>query len=164
MFQKSQCRHGRALFWICVLLTWALVSRGADCGSLAAVAAAWWRFESNLLDSVSTNHGWPYGASTYSSGKIGQAFAFDGNSRIEVPDGPASAFGTNDFTIALWANFADSGGRRPFIASDNGGGSQDKWIFWLDQGNIVFHINGSSAYGDLGVVPFAAANGAWHHI
>ncbi|HKQ36615.1 MAG TPA: LamG-like jellyroll fold domain-containing protein, partial [Verrucomicrobiae bacterium] len=112
---------------------------------------------------MSTNHGTLGNGAGFGAGRFGQGFTLNGVGGIDVPDSAASAFGTNDFSIVLWANFADTSGRRSFIASDNGGGSQEKWIFWLDNGNIIFHMNGASGDVDLGVVPFTTPEGLWHH-
>jgi amino acid permease len=39
---------------------------------------AWWKAENNANDSVGGYNGTLYGGTTFTSGKVGQAFSFDG--------------------------------------------------------------------------------------
>jgi len=128
---------------------------------------AWWPANGNAADIAGGYNGTLKNGATFGSGKGGQSFSFSGSAYVEVPDSGAWTFGTNDFTVELWANFAVSSGRLTFVASDNGNvGPANKWIFWLDNGNLIFHVNGSAAggYHDLGVVPFTPLVGQWYYL
>src|SRR4030095_4118922 len=51
---------------------------------------AWWRGENNAADAAGTNHGALTNGTTFTEGKVGQAFLFDGtNDSVEIPDSPA---------------------------------------------------------------------------
>src|SRR5262245_18437728 len=51
---------------------------------------AWWRGENNALDTVGLYSGTPVGGMTFVSGKVGQAFSFDGlDDHIVVGDSPS---------------------------------------------------------------------------
>jgi len=54
-----------------------------------------------LEDAFGTHHGTIYGATSV-PGVVGQALAFDGNDRVEVPDDPELDIGDEDFSISMW--------------------------------------------------------------
>jgi hypothetical protein len=61
-----------------------------------------WNGENNVNDSVSTNHGTLMNGCTFTTGKLGQAFTFDGvNDYLELPSNTMNF--TSDFTISFWA-------------------------------------------------------------
>src|SRR5439155_2328623 len=117
------------------------------------------------------NNGTLQNGVTFATGKVGQAFSFDGaNDFVQAPDNALWAFGTNNFTVDLWANFdvvkGGSVGSLPnvFVGHDNGGGTTNKWVFFLGGGGLNFHINGpvvGSVF--LGPVPFSPVTGQWYH-
>src|SRR5439155_26736247 len=99
-------------------------------------------------------------------GIVGQAFSFDGiDDFVAVPDSSIWAFGTNEFTIELWANFTAASDVRAFVASDSGPGTTNKWIFWLESGRLRFYIYSATA-GDanIGANSFAPVLGQWYHL
>ncbi len=69
---------------------------------------AWYRGAGDALDSALSNDGtWALGTERYTTGKIGQAFDFDGASFIDC--GTNSSINlTNDFTVAMWAKTTDT--------------------------------------------------------
>lgn len=126
----------------------------------------WWTGDSNTVDLVNGNDATLVSGATYGSGEVSNAFSFNGTSSYaEVPDNGLWAFGTNAFTIELWANFAASTGQRAFVGSDTGGGTVNKWIFWLNNGVLQFHINGSPGGADfVGTTPFSPNLSQWYHL
>jgi hypothetical protein len=97
--------------------------------------AAWWPAEGTPDEAVANNDGILRNGATFASGKVGQAFSFDGqNDYIEVPDSNAWAFGTNDFSVGLWANLRNvpaSSLANPaavFVGQSAGTGNLDKWF------------------------------------
>ena len=126
---------------------------------------AWWPGEGSALDAAGTHHGTLQGGAAYASGKVGQAFSLNGStSMVQIPDSPDWAFGSADFSIELWANFSVSTGSRAFVASDQGSGNQNKWIFWLDGGVLRFHINGSAGSASIGSAGFVPTLNQWYHL
>jgi len=115
-----------------------------------------------------------YGATWTTNGASGNALQFDGNNDyVSVPDDNAWAFGSNDFTIALWDNFDEPGHGTVgspgdiFIGNDEGGGQRNKWFFSLGGGFLCFHINGPSfPQGGLFFpqVPFSPVVGQWYQL
>src|SRR6185312_5928449 len=126
--------------------------------------------ESNANDIVGANNGALMYGLGFTSGEVGQAFNLSGVSpcsrpvtgpEVLVPDSDLWAFGTNDFSIELWANFNTvphncgfSVGNPYdgiFISNDEGPGSNNKWWFALDDGGLDFHINGPAISHGNGV-------------
>ena len=61
--------------------------------------------ESNANDSFGANNGTAVGGLTYTTGKIGNAFTFNGsNAYVSLPDNSLNF--TGDFSISLWVNLA----------------------------------------------------------
>jgi hypothetical protein len=61
----------------------------------------WWKAEGNTLDEVGANDGTLLGDASYGSGRVGQAFAFDGQGD-GVSIGSAPELQLQDFTIEAW--------------------------------------------------------------
>jgi sugar lactone lactonase YvrE len=125
---------------------------------------AWWRGGNNPFDAVAANNGTLVNGVTYAAGKVGQAFSFDGtNQYVEVPNSSLWNFSSNDFSIEFWLNF--DGRDSTFVGHDNGGGTQNKWIFYLNNGNLAFHLNGPSTNSvNIGSFPYSFTAGQWYHL
>ena len=120
-------------------LTLRPVDADNNCVALPSSVIAWWPGDGVALDVAGPNHGILQNGAAYAPGLAGQVFSFDGvNDYVSVPDSDSWAFGTNDFTIELWAQFASSTGTRALLASDTGPGTQNKWIFGRDGSFLRF--------------------------
>lgn len=127
---------------------------------------AWWAGDGNANDRSGNHDGVLINGVLTVAGKVGQTLSFDGiNDFVQVPDSPVWAFGTREFTIELWANFAANAGTRVLVASDTGSGVQNKWIFWVESGLLRFYIV-STTDGDanIGTASFSPALGQWYHL
>ena len=125
----------------------------------------WWTGDSNVVDLVNANNVTLANGATYATGQVNAAFALDGvNDTVQAADSSAWAFGTNEFTIELWANFTATNGQRALVASDTGGGAQNKWIFWVNNGSLQFHINGTPGAAFIGTNAFAPTLNQWYHL
>ena len=58
--------------------------------------------ESNTNDSFGSNNGTPQGGLTYTAGKIGNAFSFNGTNAYVTLSTSACNFGTNSMSLSLW--------------------------------------------------------------
>jgi hypothetical protein len=158
--------------WLLCLLSFRAWS--ADCVAPPVGLVAWWLGEGNANDIVGSHNGTLQGGATFASGKVRQAFSLNGSSGyIQVPDSDLWAFGTNSFTIELWAYFnavppgplgMPQGG--VFIGNDEIGGSgQKKWFFALGGGVLNFHINYPSVGAAfLVLAPFTPSLQQWYHL
>jgi cysteine-rich repeat protein len=139
---------------------------------------AWWPGDSNANDIRGGDNGTLQGGATFGSGAVDQAFSLGGNGDfVEVPDSDLWAFGTNDFTIDLWATFATSCSSQlnnpncVFVATDEGGGPQNKWLFGVGPLSaaggatvIFFHINSPTSPDPfLARSQFTPVAGRWYH-
>jgi hypothetical protein len=114
---------------------------------------------------MGTNNGTLQNGATYAPGQEGYAFSFNGvNQFISVPDSPAWHFGTNAFTLEVWANFSSASGTYAMLANDEGGGNTHKWIFWLSGSTLQFQ--GGTITNSFNIVsaPFSPTMGQWYHI
>jgi len=92
------------------------------------------------------------------------AYSFDGNDYVSIPDSDYWAFGTSDFTVALWARFSATNSSI-LIGSDNGGGTQNKWLLIYEDGQLRFHVNTSVGPPNYPVeAGFAPTLGRWYHV
>ena len=71
-------------------------------GHLPAGLVALWSGEGNANDSVGACNGQPIKGVAYAPGKVGQAFSFNGDNNIVIPDQP-SLNPTTGITISCWA-------------------------------------------------------------
>ena len=140
---------------------------------------AWWRAEGNLLDSVSTNHLQADGGVTFSSGRFGQAFQFDGVSASAYCPGDAPAFNDwTQFTMEAWINLdatndlPNTGGRA--IVSRVGNSANHTLNFGYQFGIYdnsqrifcQFNTNGQTWPGVQTTAPFPRplVTGVWYHV
>jgi hypothetical protein len=135
---------------------------------------AYYAADGNANDSVGGHDGTMVNGAGFAAGKFGQAFALNGvDQYVSVPDSPAWNFGNNPFTISLWANFASLSqlpiGNLPntFIGQDEGGGQQNKWVFYYDAADarLAFHINQPATPNIIFLTspsPFTPGLGQWH--
>ncbi|HEU6449022.1 MAG TPA: S8 family serine peptidase [Verrucomicrobiae bacterium] len=151
---------------------------------------AWWRAEKNALDSVGTYDGMLTNGAAFTNGEVGSAFYLTNvpnptathfsngqGPEVVVPYNSCWNFGSNDFTIELWANFkiVPRSFGNPygypydgiFISDDQGSGGNKKWWFALDDGKLDFHINGPTINGGAGVFliqqSFTPQTNVWYH-
>jgi hypothetical protein len=137
---------------------------------------AWWTLDEttgNIAhDSIGTESAAYFGSPFQTPGLVAGALKFNGSTDyLGAPQNPEWDFGTNDFTIELWANFAVVPGgsigepAAIFIGDDEGPENRNKWFFATGGGNLYFHIN-SPTLGPqfFPLTPFAPAVNTWYHL
>lgn len=167
-----KCIKQYAIFWLAwlaiILFTFvsnAMVALPQNCVLPPSGLISWWPGDGNADDIQGNNEGSLENGAAFSSGMVGQAFDVDGiDDSIQVQDQSLWFFGTNDFTIDLWVNFRSLKTDNPLVSNDEGGGSTNKWIFWVTSNNLNFHINTST--GDTSGVsaPFTPLLDTWYHV
>ena len=136
---------------------------------------AWWPLDETsgtiAEDITGNNLGAHVNSPVHSDGKVAGSLRFNGSNYVGVSDSDLWAFGSNDFTIELWANWDRSGGGsigHPgdiFIGNDEGPGTRNKWFFALGGGVLNFHINGPSTGSRFFPrAPFSPIVGRWYHL
>jgi hypothetical protein len=133
-----------------------------SCIAAPAGLVSWWGAELNTRDVRSGNHGTLLGQASYAPGKIGSAFAFDGNG-----DGVAVGNPTNlqlqNFTIEGWikrdspVNATQSGSANGTIFGYSWGG----YAFALfNDGRLLLTKVGANYVASIATV----ADTNWHHV
>lgn len=165
-------RHvlGSVVISLCVLLR---VAGAQPCVEPPDGVISWWRGDGNAREVVAGHPSTLRGGTTFAPGIVGEAFHFAGTDAfVGVRDSDLWTFGTQDFTVELWVNFAQIQGRDPFMSHDVGPGGRNKWIFWYDElGHGIsgpalrFHIN-SPTLGpqDPIIAPWTPTVGQWYHV
>ncbi|MEW6302149.1 MAG: choice-of-anchor D domain-containing protein [Verrucomicrobiota bacterium] len=97
--------------------------QGASIADLNSNAVSWWKAENNANDAINNNHGTLNGDTTYATGKVGNAFSFDGSGDfISVPDASSLDL-SGSFTIEGWIQIPDYAGHYPIVTKQpNDGG------------------------------------------
>ena len=100
---------------------------GASASTLPTSLYAVYKAESNANDSLSTYNGTAQGGLTYSGGKSGNAFVFNGtNADILFPNGAWNF--TGNFSISMWVKFSSSGLSQILISNVTFGGTSTGWF------------------------------------
>ncbi len=137
------------------------VSAQTNCATPPSGLVGWWKGENNALDSAGTNNGTLAGNATYSAGRVGQAFVFDGGG-----DAVQLANSTNlqlqNFTIEAWIRRSSVS-----IASQDLGGGE---LFSFGSGGYGLLVdNDGTAYlvknnASSIASSFQITDTNWHHL
>jgi arabinan endo-1,5-alpha-L-arabinosidase len=96
------------------------------------------------------------------AGKIGNAYSFDGTTRLQISGSPALEM-PNAFTVAVWFRVAAVPTSLFVAMSQEVASSHPSWQLVLDQTPQVQYITyDGSSEDDYGSSVFAL--GAWHHV
>jgi len=91
------------------------------------------------------NDGTLKNGASWGEGKLGDAVQLENTAHVEVADNPSLVLHDTDFTMAIWANFAEKPGVYTFMSHDSGPASEQKWAWWYSGGTVsllaVFGIN-----------------------
>ena len=130
---------------------------------------SWWPGDGHPFDIMDGNHGTLTGDATYTGGKVGQAFSFDGSGDfVVVPDDPSLNI-TGDVTVDLWARRTVFGGSEDAIMVAKGAGpfgTSDQPVAYAllfgtgDELLAGFQVADGTAYAVLGPV---VSDSAFHH-
>ena len=152
--------------WRAATVVGAFASSTLNTGIYAAYNA-----ENNVNDALNTYNGTAIGGLTYSTGKINQAFQFNGtNSYVSLPDNSMNF--TGDFTISVWI-YPTAG--TPQIIFNNiaysSGTIHKGWqlainnISGAQSGKITFSINTTPTNStDWQFSTTSLTNNSWNHV
>jgi len=138
---------------------------------------AWWSLDETsgtiAADRVGNHPGAHANGPVPAEGKVRGALRFNGSNHVAVADSDQWAFGSDDFTIDLWANWDVPGSGsigEPgdiLIGSDEGPGNRNKWFFALGGGVLdftVYNVNSPPSNFFLVRAPFLPIVGQWYHL
>lgn len=132
---------------------------------------AWWPGDNSGEDLIGPYDGELLNGAAYAPGMVANGFQFfGGDSVVRVPDAPTWDFGTGEFTIDTWvklntqATGPEQLGSQALVAHDDGGGSNNKWIFWFSDGQLQIHYNNTSGQAVYIGVAFVPVSENWYHV
>jgi hypothetical protein len=131
-----------------------------------------WRGESNANDSLSHHYnGTAVGNVTYTAGKHGQAFLFDGSSSyVTINDGDA-LWPSGSFSLEAWVNTTHSGGdimeKYACWNACPANMANALWVIAFSNGNAQFEFRPDAANAAISSVTdslHSINDGQWHHM
>lgn len=127
---------------------------------------AWWRAEGNAQDSAGTHHGALSGA-TFTSGRVGQAFSFDGGNDGVLVGDAVGLRPTTNLTIEGWIKTSgvSPSAQAAFIAARSGTATDgfEFGVYPVPTGELRFTLNGGAGGGDLFSTNSVTDN-VFHHV
>jgi arabinan endo-1,5-alpha-L-arabinosidase len=119
--------------------------------------------ESNANDSKGSNNGTATGGLTYSSGKVGNAFIFNGSSYVKLPN---SAFNSlmGDFSVSFWFYGNGSGTTQEIFGNNSYNGVTFKGFRIYQRSTYQIEISLNGGGGTTLLTTSSIINGVWHHI
>jgi hypothetical protein len=137
----------------------------ATCVNPPPNMVAWWPGDGNANDIARGNNGSLQNGATFTEGKVGRAFSFDGTSWVQVPDATSLDFGTGDLSIDAWIKTNVSLGFQPIVDKMSGTVfvTGAGYLFSLFSGSLVFAMHDGTSLGFFGPVA-GVADGQWHHV
>jgi uncharacterized protein len=137
------------------------------CGTPPADHAAHWTATLDATDALGCHDGALMGSAAFALGLAGTAFSLDGvDDYVSIPDHSLWTLGASSFSISFMFNLDSSCDPCFFVGADEGGGAQNKWIIYLSDGNLTFHVNfdGAASGTDIVSESYSPTTGEWHHV
>lgn len=130
--------------------------------SLTTSLYAVYKGESNANDSLGNYNGTPYGGLTYTAGKSGNAFTFNGtDAYVSLPVNTLSSL--TDFSISFWYNPSSLPAGSALVGNYTWIGGIDRgYLIYLNYGTLYFRLWGSSTV-DL-VASGTFSTNTWYHV
>jgi hypothetical protein len=134
--------------------------------SLLTSLYAAYNAENNANDSVGSNNGTAVGGLTYTTGKIGQAFNFNGtNAYVQLPNTSNQFNFTGDFSVSMWFRSSNLSTSRYAIGNYKGGGSYGYgWcLFYSVAGGFSFDLRNGNNINQVRKIQTINTN-TWYHV
>ena len=120
----------------------------------------YWQAEGNANDSAGSNHGIENGGVAYASGKVGQAFSFDGlNDFVSVSSPSGIPIGNSTYTISAWIR-PDTFGTFGIVGWGNYGNTNQVNAFRLTASGLVNYWWSNDLYASAPDL----TDGNFHHV
>ena len=141
---------------------------GAAISSLLTNLYAVYKAESNANDSLGVYNGTAQGGLTYTAGKSGNAFTFNGtNAYVSLPDNSLNFTGA--FSYSFWIKSSDTTNYTIIVGNIQNArapyGFTHGYQFWLSAGKVqVDFRDGTSSVNFTQTSSGSVANGSWKHV
>lgn len=138
--------------------------KGGSSSTLSTSLYAVYKAESNANDSLATYNGTAQGGLTYSGGKSGNAFTFNGTTAVvSLPNNSMNL--TGDFSISCWVNMTSVGGVQVFLSTyQNIAGVEYGFIFRLINSFQFTFFNGASRIDTNASGGGSMLTNTWYHV
>ena len=132
--------------------------------SLDASIFAVYNADGNANDSKGTNHGTLVNGATFSTGKIGQSFQFNGtNNYLKLPNNSLNF--TDDFSVSFWMKLGSLNQTSHIIDSAGFSGiGTTGWVLNLASGNLQFSIYNNNTLSQIAANYILTSTSVWYHI
>lgn len=166
LYNPSQRRLAAHLFVLALagLTALGVLSYHSASASTDVDIVSRWSAEGNANDSVGVNNGVLQGGVTYTAGKVGQGFSFDGNSSVEVANSPTLE--TSAITTAAWVrSFNSPGAYRYILAKGLQNCDASSYGLYTGQnGGLSFYVYDGNTYVLSPELNPEFWDGNWHHV
>jgi hypothetical protein len=122
--------------------------------------------ESNTNDSFGTNNGTAIGGLTYTAGKIGNAFQFNGtNAYVSLPNTSGQFNFTGDFSVSMWFRSSNLSTSRYAIGNYKAGGTYGYgWVlYYTGTGGFAFDVRNNNNINQV-AKNLSLATNTWYHV
>ena len=143
----------------------ATAMRGGSINPLNTSLYTVYKAESNANDSLATYNGTAQGGLTYTAGKSGNAFTFNGtNAYVSLPNNSMKL--TGDFSISCWVNIATHGTTQTILTGYyTTAGVDYGWILRVAaSGGFVFRLFSGTTQVDTNPSGGAISTSTWYHV
>jgi hypothetical protein len=167
-----------AVVMFLVAVTWSFVSLRSSAQNLAQVpctpnpsgAVSWWPGNGNANDIVGPNNGTLQGATASATGKVGQAFGFNGvGDFVDIPDSPSLDSTSSVISVEGWVNPEAPNTDRGYIFARRDPYVTESFSIHIDPqariGVILRTTSSPDEHGSFFVsAPGVVQFGQWQHI
>ncbi len=131
---------------------------------LPANMVSWWRGEGNAFDSFDGNNGTLQGGATFATGKVGQAFSFNGTTAyVDAGSNVGNFSASQPFSVSAWINASTLSGINQGLIARMSAGSVG-WELRITTANRARFILASDGSNYRGSDTAVLTTGGWYHI
>lgn len=144
----------------------ATAMKGVSSSTLSIGLYAVYKAESNTNDSLLNYNGTPYGGLTYTAGKSGNAFTFNGtNAYVQLPNNSFNSILSGDFSIGMWVNTTSLSSFQTLFSNfkSDGGGVYHGIILGINSNQFRLQIYNNTTEVLL-QAGFSITTNTWNHI
>lgn len=159
-------------------LRWEVALEPETCVPPPSGMVAWLPGDGNANDIIGDNEGTLQNGATFAAGKVAQAFSLDGmDDYVSVANTPSLDFGTGDFTLDLWVNFASFPAAPQTLFGKVLGQFPDDKSYFLEYNHegagfdcgvggcgLRFVVRDTRPNDNDLIVPVSLQTGTWYHI
>jgi uncharacterized repeat protein (TIGR01451 family) len=133
------------------------------CTALPSGVAAWYRASADASDAVGANTGTAIGGASYITGKVGQAFNFNGTSAyVSVPDN--STLRPSSLTLEGWVWFTSIPSTGVIVSKTIGSAAFDSYLLWYQGGALHGVVGNSGGPGTIIDYTWTPTLNTWYHV